>query len=210
MKLRIILIVAVIALAAGNWKLYSLYVGMRSEKENVQSLYSNKTNEIEVYKSRDGQMVTRNEAVSIENKTLKQIIKDGQFSQVKNLEGLNKRMNNLETLYQLSLTVQDSLRLKLQIELKKYIAENGDTVLFQATNFKYSDKWSNFKASQVTPDSADFIYTVSTGDVTGAFYWKRKHPILWVFSKKEYWGEVTAENPHVAIPKLTNIRVGKK
>jgi hypothetical protein len=211
MNLRLIsiLIAIIVIMGLASARMLSEYLKMKDEKANVQSLYSNKIKEIEVYKSRDGQMVHRNEALNLENKTIKELVRDGQLSQLKQLEGINKRMNNLEFIYQITAKALDSVKVRLQDTTRYYVNDKGDTLIFKATDFKYNDKWASFKAKQITPDSSILTYSV-TAPLTGAMYWKRKVPILWIFSKKEYFGEITSENPHIVIPELLNIKVGRK
>lgn len=207
MNLRLIsiLIVIIIAMGFGSAKLFSEYRRMKDEKENVQSLYSNKIKEVEVYRSRDGQLVHKNEALTLENKTVKELVRDGQLSQLKQLDGINRRMSNLEYLYKITAKAMDSVKVKLNDTTRYYVNDKGDTLIFKATDFKYNDKWASFKAKQITPDSSILTYSV-TAPLTGGMYWKRK----WFLGKKKYYGEITSENPHIVIPELLNIKVGRK
>ena len=186
-----------------------MYSRMKSEKESVQKLFSKKMEEVEVYKNRFNNVVTKNEAIQLESRTIKSLVEDGKLSQLKQLEGLNKRMNNLEFAYKITAKALDSVNIHLQDTSRWYVDSKGDSVFFKATDFKYSDKWASFKAKQISPDSTTLTYSV-TAPLTGAMYWKRKRPILWIFSKKEFFGEVYCENPHVVIPELVNIKVSKK
>jgi len=211
MNVRVIslLIVVILLLAFVIGRYHIMYTRMKSEKENVMKLHSNKMQEVEVYKNRLNNVISRNEAVTLENRTIRQMVKDGDLGELKQLEGLNKRMNNLEFVYKITARALDSVRIRLQDTTRLYVDTNGDSVYYRSTSFKYSDKWTSFKGVQVSPDSLSLTYSV-TAPMTGAMFWKRKHPILWVFSKKEFFGEVYCENPHVVIPKLVNIKVSKK
>lgn len=205
--LGLVIVIAVLAIILS--RVIGNYNRLKEEKENVQSLFSDRVREVEIYKNRFGQTVHKNEALTLENNTIKELVKDGSLAQLKQLEGLNKRMNNLEFVYRLTAKALDSVRIRLQDTTRLYVTPNGDSVYYRATAFKYSDKWASFKATQLSPDSITLKYSV-TVPLTGAMFWKRKHPVLWIFSKKEYFGEITSENPHVVIPELLNIKVGKR
>ncbi len=207
-KITSALIVVILILGFVVMRYHKLYVRMKNEKENVQLLYSKKMDEVDVYRNRFNHVVTRNEAIQLENRTIKSLVKDGELAQLKQLEGLNRRMSNMEFLYKITAKALDSVRIHLKDTSRFYIDDKGDTVVFKSTSFSYSDKWASFKGVQVRPDSLALKYSV-TAPLTGAMYWKRKVPILWIFSKKEYFGEITSENPHVVIPELINIKVGK-
>ena len=208
-RLISLLIVIIVLLGTTIGRYHLMYTRMKEGKENVQKLYSKKMDEMEVYKNRFNHVVTRNEAIQLESRTIKSLMKDGELGQLKQLEGLNKRMSNLEFAYKITATALDSVRIRLQDTTRLYVDTNGDSVYYRSTGFKYSDKWASFKATQLSPDSISLTYSV-TAPMTGAMFWKRKHPILWIFSKKEFFGEVYCENPHVVIPELVNIKVQKK
>ena len=208
-KLILGLAIVIAALSITLARVIQNYNRLKEEKANVQAFYSDKIKEVEVYKNRFGQTVAKNEALTLENKTIKELVKDGALKELKQLEGLNKRMNNLEFVYKITARALDSVRIRLQDTTRLVVDSNGDSVYYRSTGFKYSDKWASFRAVQYSPDSITLKYSV-TVPLTGAMFWKRKHPILWIFSKKEYFGEITSENPHVVIPELLNIKVGKR
>lgn len=204
-----LLVVIILLMGAAIGRYHNMYSRMKSDKENVQKLFSKKIEEVEVYKNRFNNVVAKNEAVTVENRTMRELVEGGKLEQLKQLEGINRRMSNLEFAYKITARALDSVKVHLQDTSRWYVDDKGDTLIFKATDFKYSDKWSSFKAKQIRPDSSILTYSV-TAPLTGAMYWKRKYPILWIFSKKEYFGEVFCENPHVVIPELLNVKVGKK
>jgi hypothetical protein len=208
-KTTSLLVVIIVGLCFVIFRYHNLYSRMKSQKDNIQLLYSKKMDEVDTYRNRFNNVVTRNEAIQLENRTIKALVKDGELAQLKQLEGLNRRMNNLEFAYKITARALDSVRIHLQDTSRFYIDDKGDTVLFKSTSFRYTDKWASFKGVQVSPDSLVLNYSINA-PLTGAMYWKRKTPILWIFSKKEYWSEITSENPHVQIPELLTIKALRK
>lgn len=209
MKIQIGLVILLV-LSLGTLKFYySKYQNEKKQKEGVQQLFSKKQSEIELYKNKQGQLVAKNEVVELENKTIKALVKEGNLSWLTELQGVKKNMRNLESAYRLRTQVLDSILVKLNDTTRTYITIKGDTIEFKAKDWSYSDKFSSFKSYQITPDSSIFTYNISV-PLSGAVYWKRKHPFLWIFSKKVYKSELTSENPNVKIIQMDNIKVSKK
>ncbi len=187
------------------WTFYNKYKEEKEQKEGVEQLFSKQQAETQIYKNKYGQVVSRTEGVILENKTIKQLVKDGNLSYLKEFQDLKKNYKNLEYTYQILSKSVDSLHIKLNDSTRTYIDSKGDTIKFQAKSWSKKDKWSEFVYKEISPDSADFKYTVNV-PLEGVFYWKRK----WFLGKKHWTSEVTSENPHVKIPKILNIKIGRK
>jgi len=184
---------------------YNKFQEQKEQKEEVEQLFSKKQAEISLYKNKYNEIVSKNETITLENKTIKELVKNGNLSFLKEFESLKKNFKNLESAYQIKSKVEDSIKVKILPEEEEYVDEEGDTIEFEAQNWKYADKWSDFDVRQVAPDSVSFKYTVNV-PLDGVVYWKRK----WFLGKKKYFSEITSENPHVKIPEFLNIKVGRK
>ena len=132
------------------------------------------------------------------------MVEDGNLQWLKQFEGLNKRMNNLEHAYKISLKAMDSINLKLSDTIRYYVSTKGDTIKFTAKNWKYKDEWGDFKFEQISPDSGEFKYLVNV-PLSGVTYWDRK----WFLGKKRYKTEVHSDNPHIKLSELIDIKVVK-
>lgn len=212
-KYLIILIIGLLLLSGGGLfmahNFYKKYKNEKSQKENTQLLLSTKIKEVEVYKNLYGHLVHRNEALILDNKSTKDLVKNGNLAWIKELEGVKKNIKNLEFAYKSQIEVNDSIISKLDFFKKNYINEKGDTILFQAFKWGKATEFGYDSLIQITPDSVLFKEQEIV-PLKGGMYWERKIPILWVFSKKQYKAEIFSENPDVKITELLNIKVTKK
>jgi len=184
---------------------YNKFQEEKSQKQGIEQLFSKKQAEVELYRNHNNQLVTQNEAVTLENKSVKDLVKQGNLSFLKDFDNLKKNYKNLEFAYQMQVRISDSLKSKLQFKDTVYITSKGDTIKFKAFSWETKDKWRDISLKQVSPDSVLFKEHQLV-PLDGVLYWKRK----WFLGKKRYWAEATSENPHVTIPKLLNLRIGKK
>jgi hypothetical protein len=180
----------------------SKYEEEKSSKEAVIQLTAEKDLIISTYKNKEGNLVTRANALEVENKTIQTLVKEGQLKWLKELEGLKKNMKNLETAYNIQTRVVDSVRTKLEKIQLYYINNKGDTTYYQGMSFKYHDEFTKIDAIQVTLDSIKVNYSVAV-PITGDVYWSRK----WFLGKKTYKAEVVSSNPHVQIDKIISLKL---
>lgn len=180
------------------------YLFEQNEKENVQKAYSQSMAEVEIYKNRFNHFVTRNEALELDNKNLSTMVKEGYLKHLKELEGVKKNLKNVEFVYRITAKALDSAMVKLKDTTKIYVDVKGDTVYYRVSEFHHKDQWAQIDEEQISPFESKVTYSV-TVPLTGAMFWDRK----WFLGKKSYWGEATSENPHVTIPELVNIKVGR-
>ncbi len=185
---------------------YNKYLEQKEQKQNIELLFSSKIKELEVYKNKQGQLVTKNEIVPLDNNSVKDLVKQGNLQFLKEFDNLKKNYKNLENAFQVQAKSIDSLRITLIDTSEVYIYKKGDSIKFVAHNFNYEDKWTNFQLKQYSPDSTIFKYDVYV-PLDGVLYWKR----TWFLGKKHYFSEVTSENPHIKINKLLSVKItGKK
>lgn len=182
----------------------SKYLFEQGEKESVQKAYGKTMAEVETYKNIQGQMVTKNETLTLDNNTLREMVKEGYLQQISQLGGVKNNLKNLEFVYKITAKAMDSLLAKLNDTTRYYITDS-DTVFYRVSEFSYKDQWVEINETQLSPFESKVDYTF-TVPLTGAMFWDRK----WFLGKKTYWGEATSENPHVVIPELVNIKVGRR
>jgi len=204
-KLEALLVLIVIVLAFLFHMYFTKYHEEKTQRQGVEQLFSAKQQEVVTYKNKYGEVVGRTQGLVLENQTIKQLVKDGNLQFLKEFQDLKGSYKNLEFAYQALSKSVDSLHVKLSDTTRNFIDHKGDTIKFQAHDFKYKDKYAEFNLKQFSPDSASFKYMVEV-PVDGVFYWKRK----WFLGKKHYFSEITSPNPHVHIPQLLELKVGKK
>ncbi len=185
---------------------YNKYLEQKEQKQNIELLFSNKEKELQVYKNKQGQTVSKNETVQLNDGSIKDLVKQGNLQFLKEFDNLKKNYRNLETAFKIQTKSIDSLRVMMIDTSEVYVDKKGDSIKFIAHNFNYQDKWSDFQLKQYSPDSAEFKYQVYV-PLDGVMYWKRN----WFLGKKHYFTEVTSENPHIKINKLLSVKItGKK
>ncbi len=204
-KLEGILILALLVLGFLFHLYYTKFQEEKSQKESVEQLFSKQQTETQYFKNRYGETVSRTKSLVLENTTIKQLVKDGNLGFLKEFQGLKSNYKNLEYAFQALSKSVDSLHIHIKDTTTVYIDSKGDTVKFVAHNWKKEDKWSKFDYKEVSPDSALLKYEVDV-PIDGVLYWKRK----WFLGRKKYISEMTSTNPHVKIPQLLELKVGKK
>jgi len=184
---------------------YNKFKEEKAQKQGVEQLFSKKQTEVEFYKNKNGQLVAKNETVELDNKTIKDLVKQGNLQFLKEFNNLKKNYKNLETALQIQVKISDSLKSKLTFIPEKYIDKKGDTIKFNAFKWGRITEWGYDSLKQITPDSVIFKKRESV-PLDGVLYWKRK----WFLGKKRHFVEVTSKNPEVEIEKLLNIKIGGK
>src|SRR6478735_428929 len=65
---------------------YNKYKEEKEQKEGVEQLFSKQQTETQIYKNKYGQIVSRTAGLILENKTIKQLVKDGNLSFLKEFQ----------------------------------------------------------------------------------------------------------------------------
>ena len=119
---------------------YNKFKEEKAQKQGVEQIFSKKQAEVELYKNHNGQLVAKNEAVTLENKTVKDLVKQGNLQFLKDFDNLKKNYRNLEFAYQMQVKISDSLKGKLNFKDTSYVTLKGDTIKFKAFNWETKDK----------------------------------------------------------------------
>lgn len=181
------------------------YEEEKSNKENLIKLTSGKDLIIKRYQNKNDNLVVRAQQLEFENKTIKTLAEEGQLTWLKEFEGLKKNMKNLESAYKLQAKATDSVKAKLEELEGYYINDDGDTVLYKGMKFNFQDKFTTLKARQISPDSISVTYNIEV-PLAGAVFWKRK----WFLGKKQYYSEMSSENPNVVIDSVISLTAKKR
>ncbi len=212
-----IMVVLVLATIASAWLGNHYRRKFKNQKEETESLIlfqSELQREVETYRNKYDQAVARNEAIKFETATIKELVKKGELQYLKQFEGLNKRLNNLESTMQTNAEV-----------IKTFGTDLGDTIIYindsvanQVETFHFKDDYLEAKGL-IYQDSLRMENLVMQVPLNQVVYWERQHWKLfgkrrgWLpkwFSKKKYISEVTSPNPDVSITELSFLQVRKK
>lgn len=145
-----------------------------------------------VYKNQYGNAVVQIEAARLDNVTMSKLRED--LKEITSrFDGVNKRLNNVESLSKTTLVAVTTLEGEMQdtVVVK-------DSVQINAYKFSLGDKYYQveglaipaLKQVTVTPSFSATTYSIT--------YWKRKHRVLGIrFGKKQYKSEITSDNPYL-------------
>jgi hypothetical protein len=144
-----------------------------------------------MYKNRYGQAVYQIQTQRLDQETMAKLRRD-LVDITSRFNGLNKKLNNVEQLSQVTLTAVGNL----QGSVTDTVVVR-DSVSVNAFQFAAQDKWFTVtglvipeqKKVEVTPSFTANVYAVS--------YWQRKRILGLRIGKKEYKSEITSDNPYL-------------
>lgn len=145
-----------------------------------------------IYKNKYEQAVYQVETARLDKQTIKALREDLQEI-TSRFDGVNKRLNNVESLSKVTISAVASLQGTSQDTVLV-----RDSVAVAAFQFEAFDPHfrvegvviPTLKKVEVTPTFSANVYAVT--------YWKRKHKFLGMrFGKKEYRSEITSDNPYL-------------
>lgn len=206
----LIIIILGTAVAGGGIAFKIIWTKWKTEKRENESLVmlnSDAFDNVETYKNKLGQQVTKNQALTLRNGTLEELTDNQEFKFLKDMDGLKRSLRNLESAQRITARAVGSINTGIR-DTTIFITSAGaaDTTILVAKTFNYQDKYTTIKGLlDLKLDSVKLDYTV-TVPLEGAVYWERK----WFLGKKRWSSEIISPNPNVTITELKNIRVRKK
>ena len=205
-----IIIILGTAVAGGGIAFKIVWTKWKTEKrenESLVTLNSDAFDNVETYKNKLGQEVSKNQALTLRNGTLKTLTDNQEFKFLKDMEGLKRSLRNLESAQRITARAVGSINTGIR-DTTIFITTAGgqDTTILVAKSINYEDEYTTITGLlDLKLDSVKLDYTV-TVPLEGAVYWERK----WFLGKKKWSSELISPNPNVTITELKNIRVRKK
>lgn len=193
-------------------------VELRSERGQLIKVANDSGRIARTYINLFGQEVSKNHVLDLSLRNARDMRNSQELAFLKQFEGVNKKLNNVELALKIQAGVIINLKLKNDSvpQFKWPAAINSDST---ARFFSYGDPSSKDPALKynlingVSVADSTFLEGESQAPLDGAMYWHRKHHFIfkkWQFGKKEWDSELTCANPWVKLTNHEFIRVLKK
>lgn len=203
MKLTIIIGVLFLGLVATLAVVVRRLEIMKVERDQLVQYSLEKSDSIEYLKTKNGQIIARSTVQDLTIRNLRKL--SDNLPWIKQFEGVNRRLNNVEQATKLTAQVVGNF----QFPLRDTTIINLDSIVTKAKVFNNKDKWFPIKGVVFS----DSITTTSKIPVPlqSILLWERKHKFLGIkFGRKKWTNQTTSENPYVKITEHQIIRIGKK
>lgn len=159
-----------------------------------------------------GQVTTRSEVQELTIRNLERLQADKELSWIKEIRGVNKKLNNVEQIMSTTLKAVATFKIGLQdtiIHLQPPDS-SGIPSSIQAQFFDNENEWFGIRG-YILPDTLVVIPEVYV-PLNSIVYWERKKGFLGLrwFGRKEWFKQTTTPNPYVTITQDKLIRVSKR
>lgn len=199
--------ILVTAMGAAIFLLTKQNQRLRLEKNQAISFNLAQFQKIQQYKTDSGKLVSRiqNQELTINN--LRNLIDDPRLSWIKELESVNKRLNNVEQVSQYTAEVVGNFKIPIR-DTTIYV--NDST--FKIRTFDNHNKWLRV-SGVIMPDTIEVIPYVKV-NVKSVLLWERSKWPSQKFGvrigKKTYYSEAMTDNPYATITGMEITDIIKK
>jgi len=186
----IIILIALLCLGGGTITiLYKKWRAAEEQVKNMVALNGKKFKELEVYKNKYNEIVYKNEAVELESKSVKKLVKNDQLKELKSFDKpLKNNFNNLKS----------ATTLKIEIPL-------NSTSTFIKPDSTFNIDNGSGRIAHTEKGFQIFIDDTIKTSLTVINYWHRK----WFLGAKKWNSEATSSNKKLIITELKTIVVKK-
>jgi hypothetical protein len=164
------------------------------------------TDSLKTYKTDKGKLVAVVETQELTIRNLQKMQDDPRVSWIKEIEAVNKRLNNVEQVSQFTAKVVANFKIPLR---DTTILVNDST--FKVRTFDNHDEWLRV-SGVVTPDTIEVIPFVKV-NIKSVLLWERER---WPgkkfglkIGKKNYTAHGTTDNPYATITAIEVTKIGR-
>jgi hypothetical protein len=158
----------------------------------------------DLYITKIGNLAATNRNLQLTQKSMERYLQDSLFSFLQENDRLKRKLKNLERVQASQAQIDTSFI--LSIDSVVHINELGDTISFQS--YTYQDEWVDLKARAIG-DSLALKLRLSA-QINSITYWQRKKFLFLRIGKKQYFTEVSSENPYLDITGVQSVVRRKK
>ena len=182
----------------------------RAVEERSQAIkYSlAKDDSLAYMKTKLGKESARSTVLDLTLRNLQRLQSQERLAWVKQIEGVNKRMNNVEQIT--STTARAVATFKIGLKDTTVVIQTDTTEIpksFHALAFDNKDKWIRIRG-YVMPDTLVAMPEVYV-PLQSVVYWQRRKFLGLKIGKKDWFKQTTSPNPYVRITSDELIRVSK-
>ncbi len=206
MKIQTIVIAVIVFAIAGTtiaWQAERIQE-LKVEKSQVIEFAKKDSIALVYYKTKAGKEVAKSKQLTLSLDNTQKLIGTERLSWIRQFEGVNHRLNNLEHATRATAVAVANFK----IPLGDTTILLPDSTVLRARKFTNNNKWIEL-TGLVLPDTVSIVPRV-TVPIEEVFYWQRKKILFLRIGKKEYFSDITSPNPYVKFIQNEVLRIEKK
>jgi hypothetical protein len=176
---------------------------LQRENEQVIQFIKNDAGQVTHYKNKADRETAKSNVLDLTLRNARELINTERLEFIKQFNGVNKRLNNLESVNQ---TTAQLIR-EWQLPLRDTFLLSIDSSMLPAKVFAYSDSLNTIsgviQGNEIKPRIS------ITVPLQGIVYWQRKRILGFRIGRKKWYSEITSTNPYVRIKRHQNIQIRK-
>ena len=194
---QLLWLVLVIFFIGTTWYMGKKYSQERSDRLRITQSFQASNQELEYYKTRNGELVANNQALVLKVDELKEIYPEI-LSELRNMKIKPNRVNSytetvIESEKQITTVLRDSII--------------NDTIVVRI--FNYRDEF--YDVSGIAKGDSQKVNIHSTDSLIQVVYkGERIHPWLWIFSSRKLEQAITCKNPNATVVYSKHIEIIRK
>lgn len=181
---------------------------VKAERDQVIDYHNSKDVLVQQLTTKLGQASVRSEVLDLTVRNLQKLQSDKDLQWLKQIEGINKRMNNVEQV--VSTTAQVVGNFKIGLRDTTIFQQDTSKILnsFHALAFDNHNQWISLRG-YIMPDTL-LVTPRVTVPLQSVVYWEREKILGLKIGSKSWFKQTTSPNPYVTITEDKLIQVSKK
>lgn len=201
----IVVVIAVMIIMAGTIALQRQRINTLSdERDQALNFAAGDPEQLTYYKNKAEQETARAQLLDLSLSNMRELIHDERLSFVKQFEGVNKRVSNVEQAQQTTAQVVREWKLPL----RDTFLLNIDSTLLPGKTFNYRDSLNVISGTIIGNEINPKIEI--TVPLQGVVYWERKKVLGLRIGKKKWFSDISSTNPYARVTRHELIRIKKR
>jgi hypothetical protein len=206
MEVRIIIVMTIlIAVLAGLVAIEEKKIAqLHTERAQALAFANVAKSKTTFYKNRLGRETAKTQILDLSLRNARELQNNDRLNFVKQFEGINKRLNNLDEVSQAHLQFFKDWKLPL----RDTVLLNIDSTLLPSKVFSYKDSLNVIRGT--IQGKEIYPHIEINVPLQGAMYWQRNRILGLRIGRKKWFSEITSTNPFVKILSQETIRISRK
>lgn len=181
----------------------------RTEREQAIQFSNSKSDSLEYLETKLGQASAKSDVLDLTIRNLRQLQQDKDLAWIKQIEGINKRMNNVEQIVSTTARAVGTFRIGLKDTVINIVPVDSAAApnSVRSLAFDNHNKWFRLKGF-IMPDTLVVTPEIYV-PLQSVVYWERKRFLGLKIGRKDWFKQTTSPNPYVKITEDKLIRVSK-
>lgn len=177
---------------------------LHTERDQAIAFATTEKSRTTFYINRLGRETAKTQLLQLSLHNAKELVSSPRLNFIKQFEGVNPRMNNLDEVSQAQVLVSK----KFDLPLRDFTVHSPDSTRTPVKTFAYKDSLNSISGT-IWGERIHPIIEI-TVPLQGVIYWQRKKILGLRIGRKRWFSEITSTNPLVKIKSQEVIRVGKR